>query len=179
MKRSLSLSFAFSLLAIQVVLAHDPRTVARDFTHSLAIEGAGKLTISYKSLHYNETAYMAAKTNERTLVNLNRVWKKIGKLDSDFDVVIGGIQIAKGSYDMGIGFDASDNFKLLLVGGGKETAIPLQTALDGPVVGYLSLDTRPSNDTDGFTFEGRYGKIRASAEIKVPYLASHDHKTEK
>ena len=176
MTKILSLSFAFVLLAAQVVFGHDPRTVAKDFSHSLTIEGAGKLTLSYKSLHYNETAYTAAKNNAQTLTNLNRMWKKIGKLDCDFDLVVAGVPVAKGSYDMGINFDANDNFKLILVSGAKEIAIPLQAALDGPVVGYLSLDTRPNNDTDSFTFEGRYGKIRASAEIKVPYLASHEHK---
>lgn len=172
--------FTQSILAIailaQATLAHDPRTVAKDFSHTLTVEGAGKLTISYKSLHYNEQVYQAAKTNERTLANINRLWHKVGKLDSEFDLTIAGVQIAKGSYDMGISFDAKDNFSLVLTAGGKDTSIPLQAATDGPLVGYLSFDMRPTNDTDSFELEGRYGKIRASAAVKVPYLAPHEHK---
>jgi len=170
----------WSLLALifvaQTARAHDPRTVAKDFSHTLTIEGAGKLTLSYKSLHYNEQVYAGTKTNERTLANINRLWHKVGKLDAEFDVVIGGVQIAKGSYDMGISFDARDNFTLILTSSGKDTTIPLQAAVDGPVVGYLSFDLRPTNDTDSFEFEGRYGKIRATAQVKVPYLAPHEHK---
>src|SRR5215471_14463056 len=143
MKRSLTLSIVAIALLAQVTPAHDPRTVAKDFSHTLTVEGAGKLTISYKSLHYNEQTYKAAKANEKTLAQINRLWHKIGKLDSEFDLVIGGVQIPKGSYDLGISFDAKDNFALVLTSGGKDTNIPLQAALDGPVVGYLSFDMRP------------------------------------
>jgi hypothetical protein len=167
------------VFAGQAASAHDPRTVAKDFSHTMVIDGAGKLTVSYKSLHYNEPVWLAAKKNEKAIVNLNRLWKKIGKLDSEFDVVIGGTQVAKGSYDMGISFDANDNFKLILVAGGKEISIPLQAAMDGPVVSYLSFDVRPTSDTDSFELEGRYGKLRASAPVKVPYLAPHEHDDKK
>jgi hypothetical protein len=176
MRKILTLSLFALLSCAQAAFAHDPRTVAKDFSHTLTVEGAGKLTISYKSLHYNEQVYATTKTNERTLANINRLWHKVGTFNTDFDVVIGGVQVAKGAYDLGISFDAKDNFKLILTSGGKDTTIPLQAATDGPVVGYLSFDMRPSNDTDSFEFEGRYGKIRASAAVKVPYLAPHDHK---
>ena len=176
MRKILTLSILAIAFAAPAALAHDPRTVAKDFSHTLTVEGAGKLTISYKSLHYNDQAYQSAKTNERTLANMNRLWHRVGKLDSGFDVVIGGVQVAKGSYDMGISFDAKENFSLVLTSDGKDTTIPLQAAVDGPMVGYLSFDMRPTNDTDSFEFEGRYGKIRASAPVKVPYLAPHEHK---
>jgi hypothetical protein len=173
MKR-LVLSLALVLIASQAIFAHDPRTVAKDLSHTLSIEGAGKLTLSYKSLHFNEAGFNSRKT-ERALTNFNRLWKAIGKFDSDFDVVIGGVQVPKGSYTMGFNFDANDNYKLILNGGGKEITVPMKAALDGPVVNYLSFDVRPDNDTDTFTIEARYGQLRASAETKVPYLAPHEH----
>ena len=178
MKKRLFLSLAFVLAASVSVFAHDPRTTAKDFSHTMMIEGAGKLTLSFKSLHFNEASFNARKT-ERALTAFNRLWKTIGKFDSDFDVVIGGVQVPKGSYNMGFNFDANDNYKLVLSTGGKEMMIPLQVAMDGPAVNYLSFDVRPENGADGFTYEARYGKLRAWAEIKVPYLAPHDHGAEK
>jgi hypothetical protein len=176
MKRVLFSLSVLVLLSVQVVLAHDPRTVAKDFSHTLTIEGAGKLTLSYKSLHWNEPVYMSAKQNDQLRARLNAgVWKKIGKLDTDFDVTIGGVQVPKGSYSLGIGFGASDDFSLILGSGGKDITIPLQTASDSPVVTYLSFDLRPTSDTDSFVLEGRSGKFRCSAEVKVPYLAPHEH----
>jgi hypothetical protein len=173
---------SFSILALALAaaqaLGHDPRTVARDFSHAMSIEGAGTLTISYKSLHWNEPAFNNRK-NERTLTALNRLWKTIGKLSSEFDIVIGSVQVPKGSYNLGFSFDASDNYKLVLADGNREITIPLQVVMDSPVVNYLTLDLRPEDDTDTFVFEARYGKLRAWAEVKVPYLAPHEHKQEK
>lgn len=175
MKKVLFSSMLVVLFAA-VAFAHDPRTVAKDFTHTLAVEGAGKLTLSYKSLHWNEPVYKQAKTNEQLRNRLNAgVWRKIGKFDADFDVVIGGTEVPKGSYDLGISFGANDDFALLLRGGGKDLKIPLQTTADSPDVTYLSFDLRPTSDTDSFVLEGRSGKFRCSAEVKVPYLAPHEH----
>ena len=175
MKKALGSSLLVILLAA-IALAHDPRTVAKDFSHTLAVEGAGKLTLSYKSLHWNEQVYTQTKTNDQLRQRLNTtLWRKIGKLDTDFEIVIGGTQVPKGSYDMGISFGAKDDFTLLLRGGGKDLNIPLQTSADGPVVTYLSFDLRPSSDTDSFVIEGRSGRFRSWAEVKVPYLSAHEH----
>lgn len=173
MKKALFSSLLVILLGA-AALAHDPRTVAKDFSHTLSVEGAGKLTLSYKSLHYNETNFNGRKA-ERSLIAFNRLWKAIGKLDTDFAVVIGGVQVPKGSYIMGINFDANDNFKLILGSGGKDITIPLQFATDGPSANYLTFDFRPENDSDTFALEARYGKARVTAEAKVPYLAPHEH----
>jgi hypothetical protein len=175
MKKVFFASLAAFLFAA-AALAHDPRTVAKDFSHTLTVEGAGKLTLSYKSLHWNEAVYAQTKSNDqlRTRLNLG-VWRKIGKLDADFDVVIGGTPVPKGSYDMGIKFGANDDFALLLRAGGKDLTIPLKTTADSPEVTYLSFDLRPTSDTDSFLLEGRSGKFRCSAEVKVPYLAPHEH----
>lgn len=174
MKRGLLLSSILILLVAQVSFGHDPRTAAKDFSHSMSIEGIGKLTVSYKSLHFNEPAFNNRKA-ERALTTFNRLWKTIGKFESDFDVVIAGVQIPKGSYGFGVNFDANDNFKLVFSSGGKEITVPLTTAMDNPKVNYLSFDLRPENDSDAFTIEGRYGMMRVSAEVKVP----HDHDKKK
>jgi hypothetical protein len=119
MKKIVFSTLIVILSAAQIVLAHDPRTIARDFSHTLTVEGAGKLTLSYKSLHWNEPVYLNTKKNEQLRQRLNAgVWKKIGKLDTDFDVVIGGTQVPKGSYDLGISFGASDDFAVVLRSGG-------------------------------------------------------------
>jgi hypothetical protein len=178
MKKTLFLSLITILVIGQITLAHDPRAVAKDFSHTLTLEGTGKLTFSYKSLHFNETNFNNRKA-ERALAAFNRVWKTIGKYDADFDVVIGGVSVPKGSYTMGFNYDANDNFKLILVSGGKEISVPLQFAMDAPVANYLSFDFRPENDTDTFMFEARYGKARVSAQAKVPALAPHSHEEKK
>lgn len=176
--RRLVSSLIVVLFAAQLIFAHDPRTVAKNLSHTLSIEGAGKLSLSYKSLHYNEQGFSQRKT-ERALVNFNRLWKNIGKFDSEFDVTIGGVALPKGSYTMGFIYDANDNYKFIISGGGKDLMIPMTTSMDGPSVNYLSFDVRPDNDTDTFTIEARYGKLHASVEMKVPYLAPHEHDAKK
>jgi hypothetical protein len=173
MKRSLFALMLVILLGV-VAFAHDPRTVSKDFSHTLTLEGAGKLTISYKSLHFNETQFNNRKTPQ-ALANFNRLWKVIGKFDTEFPVVIAGVEVAKGTYSMGINFDANDNYKLVLGSGGKDITIPMQYATDGPSANYLTFDFRPENDSDTFAIEARYGKARVSAETKIPYLAPHEH----
>jgi hypothetical protein len=177
MKRLVT-SLLVVLFAAQLSLAHDPRTVAKNLSHTLTIEGAGKLALSYKSLHFNEQGFSQRKA-ERAMTNFNRLWKSIGKFDSDFDVTIGGVAVPKGSYTMGFNYDANDNYKLILSAGGKDLTIPMTAALDAPMVNYLSFDVRPENDTDTFTVEVRYGKLRTTAEMKVPYLAPHEHDDKK
>jgi hypothetical protein len=178
MKKVLFLSLIVVLFAAQLASAHDPRAVAKNFSHTLTLEGAGKLTLSYKSLHFNEQGFNNRK-QERALATFNRIWKSIGKLDSDFDVVMAGVTVPKGSYTLGVTFDANDNYKLVLASGGKDILVPMQSAMDGPAVNYLSFDVRPDNDTDTLVFEARYGKLRAFAEAKVPYLAPHEHSEKK
>jgi hypothetical protein len=166
---------ALAFMSAQIVSAHDPRAVAKDFSHSLSVEGAGKLTLSYKSLHWNEPGYNTAKQNEQVRNRLNNgLWKKIGKLDAEFDIVMAGVKVPKGSYSLGINFDANDNFKLVL-GGASEIMVPLTTATDGASIEYLTFDIRPTDKADTFVVEGRSGKFRCSAEVKVPYLGEHEH----
>ena len=173
--RRLVSSLIVLLFASQVIFAQNSRAIPKNFSHTMSIEGAGKLMLSYKSLHYNEQGFNQRKT-ERAMTAFNRLWKVIGKYDSEFDVTIGGVTVPKGSYTMGVNYDANDNYKLILSSGGKETVIPMTAAMDSPVVNYLSFDVRPDNDTDTFTVEVRYGKLRTTAEMKVPYLAPTDKK---
>ena len=174
MKKIVFSSLLVALVAAQVALGHDPRTVAKDLSHVYSIEGAGKLTINYKSLHFNEPGFAARKT-ERALKAFNGLWKSVGKLETDFEVVLGGVQIPKGSYQLGFGFDANDNYKMILSSGGKETVIPLKMSLDGPLVNYFTIDVRPDSDTDALVLEARYGKLSTWAAGTVPYLKPHEH----
>ena len=176
MKRILFATLFVVLLAAQIGFAHDPRTVAKNLSHVLTIEGAGKLTISYKSLHFNEAGFNNRKT-PRALTAFNGLWKSVGKVETDFDVVLAGVAVPKGSYQLGFSFDADDNYKLILSSGGKETVIPLQMALDGSPVNYFSIDVRPDSDTDAIVIEARYGKLRTWASGEVPYLKPHAHET--
>jgi hypothetical protein len=180
MKKILFSSLLIIFVASQIALAHDPRTVAKDFSHSMMIEGAGKLTLGYKALHWNEPAYEGMKKNEtqRNRV-LGTLWKNIGKFESEFDVVIAGVKVPKGSYTFGLWFGDKDNFKIVLASGGKDTLLDLTTAGDGPLVDYLTFDFRPTDKPDTFTLEGRGGKFRCTAEVKVPYLSEHEHPAEK
>lgn len=180
MKKALCLTLLVLFIAAQMVFAHDPRTVAKDFSHSMMIEGAGKLTLTYKSMHWNEPSYLALKKNDQQRQRIvGSIWKKIGKLETEFDVTIAGVKVPKGSYDFGLWFDANDNFKFVLGSGGKDMMIDLTTANDGPLVDYLSFDFRPTDKPDTFIVEGRGGKFRSSAEVKVPYLAEHEHPADK
>jgi hypothetical protein len=176
--KKLLISVLVILFAAPLSFGHDPRTVAKEFSHTLMVEGSGKLTVTYKSLHWNEPAYMALKKNDTQRQRvLGFLWKKIGTLNADFDVVIGGVQVPKGSYDFGLSFGSADDFSLILGSGGKDTTIPLQTSADGPLVAFLSFDLRPIDPEkpDTFLIEGRGGKFRSSAEVKVPALAPHEH----
>jgi hypothetical protein len=81
------------------------------------------------------------------------------------------VKVPKGSYSLGINFDGNDNFKLVLGGTGGEISVPLKTAADNPVVSHLTFDIRPTDDPNIFLIEGRSGKFRCSADVKV----SHEH----
>lgn len=180
MKKILFSTLLVIFVAAQVASAHDPRTVAKDFSHTMTIEGAGKLTLSYKSLHWNGPAYDNLKKNEtlRTRV-VGSLWKNIGKLETEFDVVISGVKVPKGTYNFGLWFGDKDDFKIVLAGGGQDLKIDLTTAGDGALVDYLTFDLRPTDKPDTFTIEGRGGKFRSSANVQVPYLTEHNHPAEK
>ncbi|MEW6127791.1 MAG: hypothetical protein AB1757_12205 [Acidobacteriota bacterium] len=177
--------FLFPALAMVFALAvgasaHDPRTVAKEFSHSMKVEGAGTLTLTYKSMHWNEPAYLGFKKNDQLRERVvGSLWKKIGTLQTEFDVVISGVNVPKGTYDFGLWFDANDNFKIVLGAGGKDMKIDLTTVKDAALVNYLTFDFRPTDKADVFTIEGRGGNFRCTSEFQVPYLADHNHPAEK
>lgn len=180
MKKTISSALAMVFALAVLALAHDPRTVAKEFSHSMKVEGAGILTLTYKSMHWNEPAYLGFKKNDQLRERVvGSLWKKIGTLQTDFDVVIAGVNVPKGTYDFGLWFDANDNFKIVLGGGGKDMKIDLTTVKDTNVVNYLTFDLRPTDKADVFAIEGRGGNFRCSSEFKVPYLSEHDHPAEK
>ena len=180
MKKILFSTLAMFVLVASTVLAHDPRTVAKEFSHTMKIDGAGTLVLTYKSLHFNEPAYVGLKANaQRREQVLGFLWKKIGTLETGFDIVLNGVQVPKGKYDFGLWFDDKDNFKFLLNAPGKELKIDATTAMDTMSVTWMTFDIRPTDTTDTFTLEGRGGKFRTSAPVKVPYLADHAHDKDK
>ena len=174
--RNVLLSALLVLTAVSFSLAHDPRTTAKEFSHSLNVEGSGKLALTYRSLHWNEPAYNTMKRDDNLRQRVvGSLWKRIGKVNADFDVVIGGVAVPKGSYDLGIHFGKADDFSLVLGAAGKDLTIPLKTVSDGPMVNYLTFDLRPTDKPDTFLIEGRGGKFICSAELRVPSLAPHEH----
>lgn len=180
MKRVMFSAVAVLFVLALTVSAHDPRTTAKEFSHSMKIEGAGKLTLTYKSMHWNEPAYANLKKNDQLRERIvGSLWKKIGTLEAEFDVVISGVTVPKGTYDFGLWFDANDTFKVVLGASGKDMKIDLATVKDAAVVNYLTFDFRPTDKVDAFTLEGRGGNFRCSTEVKVPYLAEHNHPAEK
>lgn len=180
MKRLSSiLSIGLLLSIASLAAAHDPRTTAKDFASSLIIEGAGKLTLQYKGMHFNAPAYERMKSDEALRNRLNNaIWGNIGKAELEFDVVIGTEAVSKGSYTLGINIGANDSFSLVLKGANKTFTIPLQSSGDGGGVEYLTFAIYPTGAVDTFTFEARCGKFRTTQSIKVPYL-SPDHAHEK
>ena len=166
MKRLLGLIPVLMLASLS--FAQAPRPNSAEFSHVLSIDGVGKVTITYRSLHWNEQAYATAKLNEQIRERLNSgIWHRIGTFNTDADLVIGNVQVPKGSYGLGISFDGKDNFSLVLGNGGKDMTIPFTTQQDSPLVSYLAFDIRPS-ESGGYLIEGRSGKFRCWAEVKLP-----------
>jgi hypothetical protein len=176
MRRLILATLPALVLAASIALAHDPRTVAKDFTHGLKIEGAGTLNLTYKSLHFNESVYKRMQADDTFRQRMNAgVWADIGSVDAGFDVVLGQEKVAKGRYTLGLGFGPSDAFALVLKGTDKATTVPLKSTSDNPDVAYLTFALYPTDKPDTFVLEGRCGKYRATTDVTVPYLGEHAH----
>ena len=163
-------------VAASTALAHDPRTVAKDFSHGLKIEGAGTLSLSYKSLHFNEGVYKRMQGDEAFRERMNAgMWSNIGSLEAGFETVMGTQKLAKGTYTLGLSFGPSDSFALTLKGAGGTVTVPMKSTSDNPELPYLTFSIAPTDKPDTFTLEGRGGRFRAVAEMKVPFLGEHAH----
>jgi hypothetical protein len=168
MRRGVALVPVLVFVLAGLSLGQGQRPNPAEFSHSVSIEGTGKVTITYRSLHWNEQAYASAKQNDQIRERLNTgLWKRIGTFNSDIDLTIGNVQVPKGSYTLGINFDANDNFKLVLGNNGKDIIVPLTTQQDSPMVSYLAFDIRPA-EGGGYVIEGRSGKFRSWADVKLP-----------
>lgn len=178
MKKLLALMAAVALVGATAIRvgAHDPRTTAKDFGHSLSIEGAGKLELKYKAMHWNEQAYQTFMKDETRRKGVNtRVWNNIGTADLGFTVVIGDQTIDKGSYPFGLNLDGNDKFSIALKIGDQVKTFPLEISTGDPVE-YLTFSIYPVFEKpDTFVLEGRGGKFRGKTMLKVPYLAEHGH----
>lgn len=176
MKKNFLISALTLCCATALLLAHDPRTTAKNFSHGLQIEGAGELRLNYKAMHFNEPVYkrMQGEENFRDRLNKN-VWNTIGAADVGFDVVLGSQSVAKGKYSLGLNVEPNEGFSFVLKTADKTVSVPLQVTKDNPDVAYLTFAIYPTGKPDVFVLEGRCGKYRGTAELKVPYLAEHTH----
>jgi hypothetical protein len=103
------------------------------------------------------------------------VWNTIGVADVGFDVVLGSQSVAQGKYSLGLNVEPNEGFSFVLKTGDKTVSVPLQVTKDNPDVAYLTFAIYPTEKPDIFVLEGRCGKYRGTAELKVPYLAEHTH----
>jgi hypothetical protein len=161
---------------LALALAHDPRTTAKNFSHQLQIEGAGNLALNYKAMHFNNDTYQRMKGNDQFRERMNQgLWSDIGTADAAFDVVAGDQTISKGKYTLGLSIEANDSFAVVLKSSSKTVKIPLKTTTENADVPFLTFSLFPTEKPDTFVLEGRCGKFRGTADVKVPYLAEHSH----
>lgn len=174
-KQSLQLLFALMCMAA-LSLAHDPRTTAKTFSHALKIEGAGNLDLTYKAMHFNEATYKRMQADETFRNRLNTgLWSNIGSAESGFDVVFGDQTLAKGKYTLGLSIDANEAFSVVFKSGDKTLQVPLKVTAGNPDAPFLTFSLSPTDKVDVFVLEGRCGKYRGTADLKVPYLGEHSH----
>ncbi|MBI4446258.1 MAG: hypothetical protein HY645_10155 [Acidobacteria bacterium] len=169
------LLFSMTTLTVQ---AHDPRTTAKEVGVRVAIEGEGNITLRYKSLHFNQPVYEKMKSDPQFLAMINqRVWNNIGSAQFEFDVVVGGVSIPKGTYEFGLNVESGDQFSLVLVEGSTSHKIPLEVepTLDMP---YLTFAIAVTEQAENLLFEGRCGKFRGTVSVVVPGLKEHLHPDE-
>ncbi len=180
MKRLLFSCLLVFTCSIVLALAHDPRTTAKDFSHGLKIEGAGDLNLIYKAMHFNEATYKRMQEDEQFRTRMNSgVWSNIGSADAGFDIVLGDQAIAKGRYTLGLSIEASDQFSVILKAVDKNIKIPLKVSAENPDLPFLTFSIFPTDKPDTFVLEGRCGKYRGIADLRVPYLAEHAHPADK
>lgn len=167
------LIFCCAALLLQ---AHDPRTTAKTFSHTLEVEGAGQFQLSYKAMHFNEPVYKRMQAEEKFRDRLNaNVWNAIGTADVGFEVAAGDQAISKGKHGFGLNIEPNEGFTLVFKTGEKAIKIPLQVTKENPDLPYLTFAIFPTDKPDTFLLEGRCGKYRGTTELKVPYLAEHTH----
>ncbi|HEY2933997.1 MAG TPA: hypothetical protein VGK99_19835 [Acidobacteriota bacterium] len=176
MKRLIASVALVLCVALTSVRGHDPRTTAKTFSHGLEIEGAGELQLTYKGMHFNETAYQRFQTDASVRDRVNAgVWNNLGKADIGFEVLLGDQAVSKGNYTFGLNIEEKEGFTLLLKSSERTVKIPLKVTTGSVEVPFLTFAIFPTDKTDTFTLEGRCGKYRGTTLVKVPYLAEHSH----
>lgn len=154
--------------------AHDPRTTARDFQHTLLLEGQPALALRYKALHWNPGAYERFKSDASVRQRVNeRVWNALGTAEVGRELNLAGRPLAKGSYPFGVNIEGGDRFALVLKLGDKLETIPFETGPSGEVHEYLTFTLAPGDKPDTFVLEGRCGSFRGRVPVVFPYLAEH------
>jgi len=158
-----------------VPLRHDPRTVAKKLSQGLEVDGAGKLQIDYKALHFNEANFKAATTKPKLMDYFNsNIWGKLGTAKLGFELVAGDVKLPAGDYEFGINMTAGEEFSVVFWKGTEKKVVPLKVEREQKPVSYLTVTLMASDEPNLFVLEARCGPYRGTADIDVPYL-SEDH----
>ena len=158
-----------------VPVGHDPRTTAKKLSQGLEVEGAGKLALDYKALHFNKEMFDRARNRADFMDFLNaEVWGRMGKATVGFELVSGSVSLAPGDYDFGINMTPAEEFSIVFWRGQEKKELKLEVERDQKPVPYLSITLMATDAADTFTLEARCGPYRGTVGVKVPYL-SEDH----
>jgi hypothetical protein len=172
-----AVGFAVPALRALAPLRHDPRTTAKKLSQGLEVDGAGKLALEYKALHFNSEMFERAKKSQRYMDFLNaQIWGRMGAAKLGFDVVAGDAKLAAGDYEFGVNMTPAEEFSVVFWKAQEKIAVPLTIERDQKPVPYLSVVLLATDDVDTFELEARCGPFRGTADVKVPYLSEdHDH----
>ncbi len=97
---------------------HDPRTTAKKLSQGLEVDGAGKLTLEYKALHFNPENFERAKKSQRFMDYLNaQIWGRMGTAKLGFDLTSGDAKLAAGDYEFGINMTPAEEFSVVFWNG--------------------------------------------------------------
>jgi len=160
-----------------VPLRHDPRTVAKKLSQGLEVDGAGKLQIDYKALHFNADNFKRASANPKMMDYFNaNIWGKLGTAKLGFDLEAGDVKLTPGDYEFGINMTAGEEFSFVDWKATEKLVVPLKVEKDQKAVSYLTVTLMASDEPDMFLLEARCGPYRGTAEIDVPFLSEeHAH----
>ena len=147
-----------SALGPAPALAHDPRTTAKKLSQTLEVEGIGRLTFEYRSLHFNPEMFERARTNPGFMNLLNtQVWGRMGRATLGFDIVSRGLKLVPGDYEFGINMTPAEEFSVVLWQGEAKKELRLDVERDPKPVPYLTIALVATAMPDTFVLEARCG----------------------
>jgi len=172
-----SVAVAAPMVRASVLLRHDPRTTAKKLSQGLEVEGAGKLALDYKALHFNKEMFERARNTPGFMDFLNaEVWGRMGKATLGFELVSGNLRLAPGDYDFGINMTPAEEFSIVFWQGQEKKELKLDVERDQKPTPYFTVALMATDAADTFLLEARCGPYRGTVGVKVPYLSEeHGH----